>query len=73
MLDWPSVGPEDLRCPTLWLMGSEDAPAVANLEQYRALLKGSKVQERILADFNHMQVFDEIDIVCPLMLSFSGL
>ena len=30
MLDWPAIEPADFRCPTLWLVGSEDRHAMAS-------------------------------------------
>ncbi len=71
MLDWPNVEPGDFRCPTLWLVGSEDAPAIDSLHQYEASMPGSLVQVRVLDGLDHMQVFEEIDRVYPLMLEFT--
>jgi len=71
MLDWGSVEPADFRCPTLWLVGSEDRRAMASVRQYEEALKGSRVQVSILEGLNHEQVFDEIDRVLPIMLAFT--
>jgi pimeloyl-ACP methyl ester carboxylesterase len=71
MLDWPAIEPADFRCPTLWLIGSEDAPAMDSLRQYETALKGSWVQARILEGLNHEQVFEAIDEVFPILLAFT--
>ena len=71
MLDWPAVEPADFRCPTLWLVGSEDRHAMDSVEEYKASLPGSRVQVHILEGLDHEQVFEEIDRVFALMLSFT--
>jgi pimeloyl-ACP methyl ester carboxylesterase len=71
MLDWGSVEPADFRCPTLWLVGSEDRHAMASVRQYEEALKGSRVQVSILEGLSHEQVFDEMNRVLPLMLAFT--
>jgi pimeloyl-ACP methyl ester carboxylesterase len=72
MLDWPAVEPADFRCPTLWLVGSEDRHAMASLKEYEASLKGSRVQVHLFEGLDHEQVFDEIDRVFPTMLAFTS-
>ena len=71
MLDWPAIEPADFRCPTLWLIGSEDPHAMASFKQYKVSLKGSRVQVHIVEGLDHEQVFDEIDRVLPRMLAFT--
>ena len=71
MLDWPAIEPADFRCPTLWLIGSEDRHAMASLKEYEESLKGSRVQVQIVEGLDHNQVFDEIDRVFPTMLAFA--
>jgi len=71
MLDWGTVEPADFRCPTLWLIGTEDRHAVASVEEYEKALKGSRVQVSFLEGLTHEQVFDEIDRVLPIMLAFT--
>jgi pimeloyl-ACP methyl ester carboxylesterase len=34
MLDWPAVTPPDFRCPTLYLVGSQDRYAMQSLREY---------------------------------------
>jgi pimeloyl-ACP methyl ester carboxylesterase len=71
MLDWPTVEPADFRCPTLWLVGSEDRHAMASLEEYEESLPASSVQVRVFEGLDHMQVFDEVDRVFPTLLVFT--
>ena len=71
MLDWPAVEPADFRCPTLWLVGSDDPHAMASVREYQESLKASRVQLQIFQDLDHEGVFDEIDRVFPIMLAFT--
>jgi pimeloyl-ACP methyl ester carboxylesterase len=71
MLDWPVVEPADFLCPTLWLVGSEDQPAIESVQAFAAALKGSLVQVQIIEGLDHEQVFDQIYAVFPAMLAFT--
>lgn len=71
MLDWPAVEPNDIHCPILWLIGSEDHRAMANYRKYQDTLEGTLIQAHILEGLSHEQVFDEIDRVLPIMLEFT--
>ncbi len=71
MLEWPVIVPVDFRCPTLWLIGSEDRHAMINLKEYEESLRGSKVRVHIVEGLDHNQVFDEVDRVLPTMLDFT--
>jgi len=71
MLDWPAIEPADFRCPTLWLVGSEDRHAMASIKEYEESLKGSRIHVHIVEGLDHEQVFTEIDRVFPTMLAFT--
>jgi pimeloyl-ACP methyl ester carboxylesterase len=71
MLDWSAIEPADFRCPTLWLVGSEDRHAMASFKEYEESLKGSRIQVHIVEGLDHEQVFSEIDRVFPTMLAFT--
>jgi pimeloyl-ACP methyl ester carboxylesterase len=71
MLDWPAIEPADFHCPTLWLVGSEDRHAMANIKEYEQSLKGSRVHVHIVEGLDHEQAFAEIDSVFPTMLAFT--
>ena len=67
----PAIEPADFRCPTLWLVGSEDRHAMASIKEYEESLKGSRVQVHSVEGLDHDQVFTEIDRVFPTMLAFT--
>ena len=71
MLNWPAVEPADFRCPTLWLLGSEDRHAMESLKEYRQALPESKVQVHLADGLDHDQAFEEIDKVFSTMLAFT--
>jgi pimeloyl-ACP methyl ester carboxylesterase len=70
MLDWGTVTPADLRCPTLWMIGTENNKALESYREYETEIPGSKVQVRMLEGMNHEQEFTEIDKVLPVILKF---
>jgi len=71
MLDWPAIEPHDLRCPTLWLVGSDNAPAMASVQVYQDVLPSSQVQVQVVEGLTHRQELTEIDIVLPIMRAFT--
>lgn len=72
MLDWPAIAPGDFLCPTLWLIGSEDQPAMDSFRQHEHTLKGTQVRHHIFEGFDHHQVLTEIDQVIEIMLEFTN-
>lgn len=72
MLDWPAVEPHDLRCPTLWLVGSNNAPALASVQVYQNVLPSSHVQVQVVEGLTHRQELTEIDTVLPIMWAFTN-
>lgn len=71
ILDWPSIEPADFRCPTLWLVGSEDPHAVVTMKEFEKSMAGTWFQVLIVDGLDHNQVFDDIDRVFPIMLAFT--
>ena len=71
MLDWGSIEPGDVRCPTLWLAGSRNDSAMAGIREYETMLKGTNVQVQVVEGLDHMQELTSIDTVLPVMLAFT--
>ncbi len=71
MLEWGRIEPGDIRCPTLWLAGSDNDGAMAGIAEYGALLEGSSVQVQVVEGLDHTQELTSIDKVLPLMLEFT--
>lgn len=73
MLEWKSIEPKDLLCPTLWLVGSNDTAASTSVEEYKALLNASKVRVQSVEGLTHEQEFTEIDKVFPFIFEFAQI
>ncbi len=71
MLDWPSVEPDDLRCRTLWLVGSANQPAMDSAREYETGLAGSAVTLLVVPGLTHEQELVRIDDVLPHLLRFT--
>lgn len=71
ILDWKSIEPADLRCPTLWLVGSKNELTMASVRAYEENLKDSKVRVAVLEGLTHFEEFANIDQTLPLMLDFA--
>jgi len=68
LLDWPPVEPRDLRCPTLWLVGSKnDVGALESLAQYSGTLAQWGVVARVLDGLNHEQEMSASAQVLPVL------
>jgi pimeloyl-ACP methyl ester carboxylesterase len=71
MLEWETIEPPDLSCPTLWLVGSKNDSAMASIREYEEEVKSSKVQVEVIEGLNHIEEFNEIERSLPLMLAFT--
>jgi pimeloyl-ACP methyl ester carboxylesterase len=71
ILEWKSIEPKDLLCPTLWLVGSKNETALTSIEEYRTAVNESKVRIQIVEGLNHDQEFTEIDKVFPFIFDFA--
>ena len=67
MLEWPVNEPNDLRCPTLWVIGSKNDAAMASFNQYGTALAKTNVTVKILEGLNHEQELLDIDTVFSLI------
>ena len=71
MLDWSAITPKDLRCLTLWLIGSENPGAMESFRIYEAEIPNSKVNVHIIKKgLNHEQEFNDIEQVLLVILDF---
>jgi pimeloyl-ACP methyl ester carboxylesterase len=70
MLDWGTILPGDLRCPTLWLIGSENGGSLKSWEECKHLVPGSKLRVHILEGLDHGHEMSEIDQVLPVVKPF---
>ncbi len=71
ILDWPPVEPEDLPCPTLWVVGTENGGALASARDYEARLPATHVRLHLEPGLDHAGEFSAIDQVLPALLAFT--
>ena len=71
MLDWRAIEPADIRCQTLWLLGSLNEPAMASFREYKEQLPISKVRVEVIEGLNHREEFTNIDRSLPVILAFT--
>ena len=71
MLDWGSVEPNQLSCPSLWISGSENESTIRSMTEFANELPQSNLQTHIFEGLTHWQEFAEIDTVYPVMYEFT--
>jgi pimeloyl-ACP methyl ester carboxylesterase len=71
MLEYQPVEPADMKCPTLWLVGTKNAVAMASVAAYRERLAGTRVTLTTLDDLTHPQEFSKIEQAFPIELAFT--
>ena len=70
MLDWPVVEPAELRCPTLWLVGTANENAMPSVKEYSEALGHTKVVLQLVLGVSHERELLEVEEVLPSMVKF---
>lgn len=71
MIGYPPVEPADMKCPTLWVVGTLNENAYASAKEYQGKLAGTKVTLEIVEGLNHPQEHSAIDRVFPREVAFT--
>jgi pimeloyl-ACP methyl ester carboxylesterase len=71
MLEYPAVEPGELRCPTLWLMGTNDPEALESAKAYEPKLKDTQVTLVRLEGLNHGEEFFKVQQVLSRAVEFT--
>jgi pimeloyl-ACP methyl ester carboxylesterase len=71
ILGWPAVEPEDLSCPTLWLVGTANDNAMSSVNEYQDRLRGTNVVLQLLPGLSHADELTKIEDVLPAMRKFT--
>jgi hypothetical protein len=71
MISYPPVEPSDMKCPTLWLVGSRNENAFHSAGAYTSRLAGTRVSLAIVEGLDHSQEFESIDRVFPQEVAFT--
>jgi pimeloyl-ACP methyl ester carboxylesterase len=67
---WPPIEPQEIRCPMLIYVGSDDEPIASRLEQRRAEIEAAGITLQTLASLTHQQEVSAIETVLPPVLEF---
>jgi pimeloyl-ACP methyl ester carboxylesterase len=70
-LDWPSVEPADLRCSTLWLVGTGNQNAMPSVKEFSERLGRTKVVLQLVPELTHEEELTNVDDVFSPMLNFT--
>lgn len=71
MLDWPSLEPASVPCPTLWLVGTANEDAMSSVSEYAPVLERTKVTLQLVSGLTHERELTEVEEVLPPMLKFT--
>jgi hypothetical protein len=71
IVDWPPVEPADLRCPTLWVVGSANENAMPSVSAYRDQLADTTVALHVLPGLTHEDELTRVDEVLPRTVAFT--
>lgn len=71
MLTYPAVEPADMKCPTLWIVGTRNEGAFKSVGAYRDRLTNTRVELEVFDGLDHPQEFDQIDRVFPREVEFT--
>jgi pimeloyl-ACP methyl ester carboxylesterase len=71
LLEYPAVEPGDMKCPTLWVVGTANAGAFASAQRYKARLGGTPVSLVEFDRLTHPEEMSRIDDVFPKELEFT--
>jgi pimeloyl-ACP methyl ester carboxylesterase len=70
MRDWPRVEPNDLKCPTMLLVGTKNKNVMNYVQSEQDALERTGIQAETIAGLNHQQEFSQIDQVFPPVSAF---
>jgi len=71
IVGWPPVEPGDLRCPTLWLVGTANENAMLSVNEYRDRLGGTRVVLQLVSGLTHADELTKVEDVLPSMRKFT--
>ena len=71
LIGYPPVEPVDMKCPTLWVVGTNNEAAYASAKRYQPKLPGTKVTLAIIEGLDHPEEFEQIDGVFSREVEFT--
>ena len=73
LLEWPPVEPADMRCPTLWVVGTANAGAMEGVRRYEGRLDRTRVSVDLVEGLSHVEELEKVERVLPELLRFMML
>lgn len=71
LMDYPALEPQDLPCPTLWLVGGgNEVGALAEVDRLKDALPATKVRLEMVGALNHAEELTAIDEMLPPIMRF---
>jgi pimeloyl-ACP methyl ester carboxylesterase len=70
LLGWPAVEPADMRCPTLWAVGTCNTAAMRAVRRYQGNLEGTQVSVALVEGLTHTGELENAVEVLPAVLAF---
>jgi len=71
LLEWPPVEPKDLRCRSLWLVGSANDAAMESVRRYEGSLTGTAVTLVVVPGLTHEDELVKLEQVLPRLEQFT--
>jgi pimeloyl-ACP methyl ester carboxylesterase len=71
LLEYPPVEPADMKVPTLWVVGSGDAEAMASVKAYDGKLAGTKVMLATIDGPSHSDTLNRVDLALEKEVEFT--
>jgi hypothetical protein len=62
MLEWPSLEPASMTCPTLWLVGTANENAMSSVNEYALSLERTKVTPQLVPGLTHERELTEVEV-----------
>lgn len=70
MRRWPSIEPEEMRCPTMLLLGTKNKAAMGWVQGNQEALQQAQVQVEVVEGLDHPQELSHVERVFPAVRAF---
>lgn len=65
LVDYPPLEPDEIKAPTLWIVGADDSSLMENVKMYEGKLSGTRVTLKVLGSTSYTDSFLKSDRVLP--------
>ncbi len=71
LIDYPAMEPAEFKVPTLWVVATGDADAMASVKAYEGKLKNTKVTLALIDGPSHSETLQRIDLMFDKLVEFT--